>query len=103
MSELDHNEVVGWTEPFGRAHSVVALRHEAEDPEIAARFPLSLRIATDAGADTHEVWATGRSALARLISLVALGDFASAYLAIRKGVDPTPVVVIERLKAALVS
>jgi glucose/mannose-6-phosphate isomerase len=103
MSELDHNEVVGWTEPFGRAHSVVALRHEAEDPEIAARFPLSLRIATDAGADTHEVWATGRSALARLISLVALGDYASAYLAIRKGVDPTPVVVIERLKAALVS
>jgi hypothetical protein len=35
--------------------------------------------------------------------LIALGDYASAYLAIRKGVDPTPVVVIERLKAALVS
>ena len=50
MSELDHNEVVGWTEPFGRAHTVIALRHEAEDPEIAARFPLSLQIAADAGA-----------------------------------------------------
>ena len=103
MSELDHNEVVGWTEPFGRAHSVIALRHEAEDPEIAARFPLALPIAADAGADTHEVWATGRSSLARLVSLISLGDFASAYVAIRKGVDPTPVVVIERLKAALVS
>jgi len=103
MSELDHNEVVGWTEPFGHAHAVIALRHEAEDPEIAARFPLSLEIAADAGADTHEVWATGRSALARLVSLIALGDFASAYVAIRKGVDPTPVDVIQRLKAALVS
>jgi glucose/mannose-6-phosphate isomerase len=103
MSELDHNEVVGWTEPFGGAHAVIALRHEAEDPEIAARFPLSLQIAADAGADTHEVWATGRSSLARLMSLIALGDFTSAYVAIRKGVDPTPVDVIQRLKAALVS
>ena len=103
MSELDHNEVVGWTEPFGRAHAVIALRHEGEDPEIAARFPLSLQIAADAGAGTHEVWATGRSTLARLLSLIALGDFTSAYLAIRKGVDPTPVDVITRLKAALVS
>ena len=103
MSELDHNEVVGWTEPFGGAHAVIALRHEAEDTEIAARFPLSLQIAADAGADTHEVWATGRSSLARLMSLIALGDFTSAYVAIRKGVDPTPVDVIQRLKAALVS
>jgi glucose/mannose-6-phosphate isomerase len=103
MSELDHNEVVGWTEPFGRAHAVIALRHEAEDPDIAVRFPLSLQIAADAGADTHEVWATGRSALARLMSLISVGDFTSAYVAIRKGVDPTPVDVIQRLKAALAS
>jgi glucose/mannose-6-phosphate isomerase len=103
MSELDHNEVVGWTEPFGSAHCVIALRHDAEEPEIAARFPLSLEIAADAGAATHEVWATGRSALARLLSLISLGDFTSAYVAIRKGVDPTPVDVIQRLKAALVS
>jgi glucose/mannose-6-phosphate isomerase len=103
MSELDHNEVVGWTRPFGRHHAVIALRHEAEDPEIAARFPLSLEIAAEAEADTHEVWATGRSALARLMSLITLGDFVSAYVAIRKGVDPTPVDVIQRLKAALAS
>jgi glucose/mannose-6-phosphate isomerase len=103
MSELDHNEVVGWTEPFGRAHAVIALRHEGEDPEIAARFPLSRQIAEDAGAETREVWATGRSTLARLLSLIAIGDFTSAYVAIRRGIDPTPVDVITRLKAALVS
>jgi glucose/mannose-6-phosphate isomerase len=103
MSELDHNEVVGWTRPFGRAHALIALRHESEDPEVAARFPLSLEIAAEAGAETHEVWATGRSALARLLSLIAFGDFVSAYVAIRKGIDPTPVDVITRLKAALAS
>jgi glucose/mannose-6-phosphate isomerase len=103
MSELDHNEVVGWTEPFGSAHVAIALRHEGEDAEIAARFPLSLEIAAGAGAKTFEVWATGRSSLARLMSLIAFGDHASAYVAIRRGVDPTPVEVIQRLKAALVS
>ena len=102
MSELDHNEVVGWTEPYGRSHAVIALRHEGEDAETAARFPLSLEIAGDAGATTHEVRATGRSSLARLLSLIVVGDHVSTYVAIRRGVDPTPVEVIQRLKAALV-
>ena len=62
---------------------------------------LSLEIAAGAGALPHEEWASGRSALARLVSLIALGDFVSAYVAIRRGVDPTPVDVITRLKAAL--
>jgi glucose/mannose-6-phosphate isomerase len=103
MSELDHNEVVGWTQPYGRAHLVIALRHDGEDVETAARFPLSLDIVADAGVDTHEEWATGRSSLARLLSLIALGDFVSTYVGIRRGVDPSPVHVIQRLKAALVS
>ena len=67
------------------------------------RFPLSLRIAAEAGATTAEVRATGRSALARLFSLISFGDFVSVYVAIRRGIDPTPVDVITRLKAALVS
>jgi glucose/mannose-6-phosphate isomerase len=102
MSELDHNEVVGWTEPYGRSHTVIALRHDGEDAETAARFPLSLEIAADAGAATHEVRATGRSPLARLLSLIVVGDHVSPYVAIRRGIDPTPVEVIQRLKAALV-
>lgn len=101
MSELDHNEVVGWTAPYGRSHAVVALRHDGEDPETAARFPLSLAIAADAGVATHEVRSGARTALARLLDLIAMGDHVSAYVAIRRGVDPTPVEVIQRLKAAL--
>jgi glucose/mannose-6-phosphate isomerase len=102
MSELDHNEVVGWTEPYGGFHIVIALRHDGEDAETAARFPLSLEIAADAGAATHEEWAAGRSSLARLLSLITLGHHVSVYVGIRRGVDPTPVDVIQRLKAALV-
>jgi glucose/mannose-6-phosphate isomerase len=101
MSELDHNEVVGWTRPYGERCTLVALRHDGEHPELAARFALSYDIARDAGVAIEEVHGTGTSSLTRLMALVVAGDFASAYVGIRRGVDPTPVVVIERLKASL--
>ncbi len=101
MSELDHNEVVGWTQPFGEAFAVIGLRHDGEHAELPPRFPLSFDIARNAGADIEEVHAHGRSALARLMTLIATGDVTSVYLALANDVDPTPVPVIERLKAAL--
>jgi glucose/mannose-6-phosphate isomerase len=101
MSELDHNEVVGWASPHGGPFVVIALRHPGEDPELPPRFPLSLEIAREAGAVVEEVWSAGSSMLARLMTLIAVGDATSVYVALVHGVDPSPVVVIERLKAAL--
>jgi glucose/mannose-6-phosphate isomerase len=43
----------------------------------------------------------GRGRLARLLTLVYLGDFLSFYLAVKRGVDPTPVPEIEELKRRL--
>jgi glucose/mannose-6-phosphate isomerase len=101
LPELDHNEVVGWSDGTGERFAIVALRHEAERPDDAARFSPSLAIASDAGARTEEVWARGSSPLSRLLSLVAIGDHASTYLAAIRGVDPTPIDAIVRLKQAL--
>ena len=101
MSELDHNEVVGWTRPYGSRFTLIALRHDGEDPEVRARFPLSYQIARDAGVETEEVRAGGTSALARSMGLILVGDFVSSYVGLRRGIDPTPVGVITRLKSAL--
>jgi glucose/mannose-6-phosphate isomerase len=101
MSELDHNEVVGWVRPVGELHAVIELRSDHEHPEIAARFPLSADIARDAGAEVREVPVHGRGPLATLLSLITIGDFASCYVGLRHGHDPTPVDVITRLKRAL--
>jgi glucose/mannose-6-phosphate isomerase len=43
----------------------------------------------------------GRTRLSRILWLVSLGDLASVYLALLKGVDPTPVTSIQRLKRSL--
>ncbi len=47
--------------------------------------------------------ATGRSGsrLAEAVAGVALGDWTSYYLALLRGVDPTPIEAIDRLKERL--
>jgi glucose/mannose-6-phosphate isomerase len=101
LPELDHNEVVGWTSPVGQSYLVIALRHDGEPSDVAVRFPPTVEIAREAGATVHEVQAAGRSALARLFSLVLTGDFASTYHGLAHGHDPSPIAAIDRLKAAL--
>ncbi|HVF07048.1 MAG TPA: bifunctional phosphoglucose/phosphomannose isomerase [Actinomycetota bacterium] len=101
LPELDHNEVVGWSDDRGRSSFVVAVRDEGEHPDVAVRFPISLEIAREAGAVTEEVWATGRTALSRFLSLAVMGDFTSCYVGLLHGVDPSPIDAIVRLKAAL--
>ncbi|HZP90671.1 MAG TPA: bifunctional phosphoglucose/phosphomannose isomerase [Actinomycetota bacterium] len=101
LPELDHNEVVGWSRGSGSRFFVVALRHDEEHPDVAVRFAPSIEIARDSGALVEEVWASGASRLGKLLSLVAVGDFTSAYLGLVRGADPTPIEAIVRLKAAL--
>lgn len=101
LPELDHNEVVGWTRPAGESYFLVTLRHEGEPPDVAARFPASIAFASEAGALVEEVWAAGPTPLARLLSLVLMGDFTTAYHGLFRGVDPSPTEAIDRLKAAI--
>ena len=101
LPELDHNEVVGWAAGQGERYFLVALRHEGEDPDVAVRFPPSIEIAVASGVVAEEIWAAGRSSLARLFSLVQMGDFASAYHGIAHGIDPTPIDAIVALKRTL--
>lgn len=102
MSELDHNEIVGWTDGSGAEFFLLLLRHAGEEPGIAERFTLSRELVQGPGAlDSFEIEATGASPLARLCSLIVTGDYLSTYLALRRGIDPTPVEVIQALKRAL--
>jgi glucose/mannose-6-phosphate isomerase len=101
MPELGHNEVVGWSEGRGEGFAVVALRHKGEHADVAARFGPSIEIAAASGALTQEVWAHGRSPLARLLTLVQVGDLVSTYAGIARGVDPSPIDAIVRLKRTL--
>jgi glucose/mannose-6-phosphate isomerase len=103
LPEMNHNEIVGWAGARGVAGGarVVFLRDADDHLRVSKRAELTREAVARAGAGTRVVESVGERLLARLFSLVILGDFASFYLASLSGVDPTPVEPIDRLKKAL--
>jgi glucose/mannose-6-phosphate isomerase len=101
LSELDHNEIEGWSAGAGEGYAVVALRHTREHPRVGDRLAATLEAIDGAGLDIRELHGEGRSAMDILFSLLMLGDFAATYLALLRGVDPTPVPVLMTLKERL--
>ena len=103
LPEMNHNEIVGY-QALADLHprlAAVFLAGLAGSPAVAARLEPTRRIVEESGVATHVVEAEGASPLARVLGLVALGDWTSLYLAVLAGVDPTPIEKIDRLKAAL--
>jgi glucose/mannose-6-phosphate isomerase len=101
LPELDHNEIEGWSAEAGFPYALIVLRHESEHPRIAARVEATLQSITAAGLDARKVWARGSQPMEELFSLIMLGDFASTYLGLLRGVDPTPIPVLSSLKERL--
>jgi glucose/mannose-6-phosphate isomerase len=79
--------------------ALVVLRDTEEHPVTALRADVCLELARERQVPVVELRAEGAGRLARLASLVAVPDFASAYLALLQGTDPTPVAAIDALKA----
>ena len=101
LPELDHNEVVGWSAGTGERFVLLTLRHPGEHPSVAARFPVSVDVATASGMGHLEHRARGDTPLSALMSLVMMGGATSVYLAVLRGVDPAPIDAIARIKRAL--
>lgn len=80
---------------------LVLLRDTEEHPQVARRASISRDLARDRGVEVSELRAEGPSAFQRFASLVAVGDWASTYLALAEGNDPTPVRAITELKGQL--
>jgi glucose/mannose-6-phosphate isomerase len=104
MPEAQHNAIIGMRLPqvIAGATTVVVLRSRSLDhPQVGRRYDFMRRLLADAAIDMLDVTARGKSALAQMLSLTLLGDYAAAYLALPYGEDPTPTAVIDELKASL--
>jgi glucose/mannose-6-phosphate isomerase len=100
LPEAHHNEVVGWHHAHEDLLGIV-LETKEEHERMARRFAVTAEVMAAAGFDGLRVESRGESALAQVMSLVLLGDLASVYLAVLRGIDPTPVDEIEGLKKRL--
>ena len=119
LPEANHNQVVAFDRPSGQAApedgddffrdreqdveraaglALVLLRDSEEHPQVALRAEVSAELARERALTVVQLRAEGASSFARLASLVGVTDYASAYLALLQGTDPTPVDAITALK-----
>jgi len=122
LPEANHNQVVAFDRPAGRTPAgkddffrdrgedlereaglaLVLLRDSEEHPQVARRADVSAELARERSLNVVQLQAEGGSSIARLASLVGLTDWASAYLALLQGTDPTPVDAITDLKQRII-
>lgn len=101
--ELNHNEIVGFEVPGELLPklSLIILQDEFDHPQVKKRIAISRQIIKERVKEIIDVNSQGKSWLARFYSLCYIGDYASTYLALEYGINPTPVKVIDYLKAEL--
>jgi glucose/mannose-6-phosphate isomerase len=102
LPEADHNEIVGWqgTAALG-SFAAVFLEDADQHPRIGDRIALTSELIAEHATNVIRVQTRGQGAVERVMSLVLLGDLVSLYTAVLRGIDPTPVMVIETLKTRL--
>ncbi len=103
LPENNHNELVGWNQVDFLKELLVAiwLKDRGTHERVGFRMSFMTEIQEELGIETVTLETTGETLLARMFSLIQLGDWASYYLAILNEVDPMPVKVIDRLKSEL--
>ena len=102
LPEFNHNEFIGWTShPVEKPFAVFDLISSKEHPQVLKRFEVSDRLLSGKRPKATRIELAGDSVLAQLLWGSILADFVSIYVAILNGVDPTPVALIEKLKAEL--
>ncbi len=103
LPEMTHNELVGWKWPEDvlRKIGVIFLRDSEDHPQVQKRFDFTRDFVESRAGVVREIWSEGKSLLARIYSVICLGDYVSLYLAYLNAEDPTPVEAIESLKRRL--
>ncbi len=100
LPEMFHNDVEGWRfpKPLIQASTALFLTDASDPASEQKKLARAMRLIRKSGAKVVEVKSRGKSPLARIFSLVALGDWASYELALRYGVNPAAIPAIDALK-----
>jgi glucose/mannose-6-phosphate isomerase len=102
LPEFNHNEFLGWSShPIEKPFAVIDLLSSFEHPRIQKRFEVSDRLLSGMRPASVNIEAKGGSPLEHMLYLVLYGDFATTYLALLNGVNPTPVDLVEKFKKEL--
>jgi glucose/mannose-6-phosphate isomerase len=101
LPEADHNELAGWVGVQDGKMSAVFLEDADQHPRERRRIELTAGLVEPRAEAVLRIETEGETRSERMMGAVQLGDLVSLHLAAARGVDPSPVEVIERLKSEL--
>jgi glucose/mannose-6-phosphate isomerase len=104
VPDCNHNDIVGWSAnpEISKLFSCVLFRDRDEESiEMTTRLNFMRDLFHNTAGNVIEVSPKGKSQLAKMMYLMCLGDFTSCYLAVLRGIDPSPVDIIAELKKRL--
>lgn len=103
IPSLHHDEAVGWDAPAAmlKGYHFTLIRDVEDSEKTSKRVEISAEILRERAGGVQVVRSQGVSRLARLFSIVYLADYVTLYAALIRGVDPTPVDVINLFKSKM--
>jgi len=103
LPEMFHHEIEGWIFPkFKIKRSIAIFLTDRNEPNwLLKKKKVAMKAIHEHGAQVAEFKAQGVGALARIFSMIMLGDWASCELAKLYKVNPMSICVIDRIKKAV--
>lgn len=98
--ELNHNEIVGYTSPKAEFFTII-IEDEADHPRVRKRMEITKKLIQSRGVSVFSMKLTGSSTLTKIFQAIQLGSYTAYELALRYGVDPSKVEIVENLKHEL--
>jgi glucose/mannose-6-phosphate isomerase len=102
LPEADHNDIEGWngSEQAGSL-SAIFLEDRDQHPRVRQRFDLTAKLIEPTARSVTRLETEGESRTERMLWAVMLGDLLSLRLAATRGVDPSSIDMLDRVKEEL--
>jgi len=104
LPEINHNEMIGFESDIGTGFRIIYLSDPDDSDAVINRFSTMSRLFEKRNfshVQTRKIDLIGDTRLGRVLGGISFGDWCSYHLAMLRGVDPTPVDLIEDFKAEL--
>ncbi len=105
LPEMNHNEVVAYFKdsPGAKKYAVIFLNDPDGENEMQQRVDCTSRMAREVGWETMVVEPSAKTPIAKMLELTVMGDWLSYWMALARGIDPTPITPIDQLKIMMES
>ncbi len=103
LPEMNHNFVNSFENPklIINKTSIINFMSKLDNERIAHRFAANIELLKDKVDSITDIAHAAEDYLSAILELIYLGDWVSYYLAIIRGVDPTPIPMISKLKSIM--